>query len=98
MPVVLLSQLNREWRHEGRTPPHLDGPRDSGRFEQDADVVLCCYTSPGRQHRGFSDWDLHVIVAKNRSGQMGTVRLVQQGFIMRIVMRDKASQYRHEGV
>ena len=99
VPVVLLSQLNREVASRGKdAAPTLTDLRDSGGLEQDADVVLLLHLPRDDRTEAPSDWDLHVIVAKNRSGQMGTVRLVRQGFIMRIVMRDKASQYRHEGV
>ena len=97
VPVVLLSQLNREVASrgggQGTATPTLTDLRDSGALEQDADAVLLLHLPWDEQVGGMSEWDLHVIVAKNRDGQLGTVNLVRQGFIMRIVMRDLASRY-----
>lgn len=39
IPIVLLSQLNRNMENESR-PPRLSDLRDSGSIEQDADIVL----------------------------------------------------------
>lgn len=97
VPVVLLSQLNREVASrgggQGTATPTLTDLRDSGALEQDADAVLLLHLPWDEQLGAMSEWDLHVIVAKNRDGQLGTVNLVRQGFIMRIVMRDLASRY-----
>jgi replicative DNA helicase len=70
VPVVLLSQLNREVEHRTAKLPQLSDLRDSGSIEQDADVVLLLHrnTTPGE----IGD-ELTMFVAKNRQGKTGRV-------------------------
>jgi replicative DNA helicase len=75
VPVIALSQLNRmvEGREDHR--PRMADLRESGAIEQDADVVLLVhrpeYYDPNDQP-GIAE----IIVAKNRNGQVDTVKLV----------------------
>jgi replicative DNA helicase len=75
VPVMLLAQLSRG--PETRTDHHpiLADLRDSGSIEQDADIVLFLY----REHyynNSFEDPTLsECIVAKNRHGETGTIKL-----------------------
>lgn len=62
IPVVLLSQLNRE----GEGAPALKHLRDSGAIEQDADVVLFLH----RPDQGDRDL-IKVTVGKQRNGPLG---------------------------
>jgi replicative DNA helicase len=75
VPVIVLSQLNRESEREKREP-RLSDLRESGAIEQDADVVLLLAkpsdASDGTQVAG-SEADL--IIAKQRNGPVGKVRL-----------------------
>lgn len=97
VPVVLLSQLNREVAGRGKdSRPTLTDLRDSGALEQDADVVLLLHLPYDDATGGPSEWDLNVIIAKNRDGQQATVRLIRQGFVMRIVMKELGGSYRNE--
>lgn len=74
VPVLCLSQLNRQSETREDRRPRLADLRESGQIEQDADVVLLLhrpeYYDPNDQP-GIAE----VIVAKNRNGATATVRL-----------------------
>lgn len=71
MPVVVLSQLNREIEKDGKgRRPRLSDLRDSGAIEQDADIVIFIH----RRGEG-SDATYELIVAKHRGGKTGTIHL-----------------------
>lgn len=75
VPLIALSQLSRlvEQRQDHR--PQLSDLRESGAIEQDADVVILLmreeYYTPTEENRGVAD----VILAKQRNGPVGTVKL-----------------------
>ena len=72
VPVLILSQLNRDSAKAG-LPPTLADLRESGSIEQDADVVLLL-------HRDDNQPDtLHVLVAKNRHGMREAIQLDLDG-------------------
>jgi replicative DNA helicase len=77
IPVIALSQLNRQTR-AARTPPAHERPARIGSIEQDADVVMLLHREDYyRQNEpDFIPENIaEVIVAKQRNGPTGTVKL-----------------------
>ncbi|MGA2029385.1 MAG: replicative DNA helicase [Verrucomicrobiota bacterium] len=82
VPVVVLSQLNREpEKRERGAEPKLSDLRESGAIEQDADVVGLLY-KPGKsgddENSGFEEQDavpINLLIAKQRNGPTGDVSL-----------------------
>ncbi len=69
IPVIVLSQLNREVEKRVDKEPQLADLRDSGAIEQDLDTALLLWTV--QQDEG-EDWrTVGFKVSKNRSGKLG---------------------------
>jgi len=77
IPVVCLSQLSRAVEARGgERRPMLSDLRESGAIEQDADTVLMLYRPAFYEQEKSDDPTLtEVIIAKQRNGPTGTVRL-----------------------
>jgi len=75
VPVVAVSQLSRAPERRETFRPRLSDLRESGAIEQDADVVLMLfredYYNPTDENKGIAE----VIIAKQRNGPTGTVKL-----------------------
>lgn len=78
IPVVLLSQLNRDVEHRTIRKPQLSDLRDSGSIEQDADVVLLLHREPDPKTAQPGDV-MTIFLAKNRQGRTGVVDLIWDG-------------------
>jgi replicative DNA helicase len=82
VPVIVLSQLNREIEREKGRPPRLSDLRESGAIEQDADVVGLLYKPKGggddEDGGGAVEQDAvptNLLIAKQRNGPTGDVYL-----------------------
>ena len=80
VPVIVLSQLNRELEREKNRKPRLSDLRESGAIEQDADVVGLLYTPSGDDDDRDSSAEqdavpVNLLIAKQRNGPTGDVNL-----------------------
>jgi len=81
VPVIVLSQLNRELEKDKSRKPRLSDLRESGAIEQDADVVGLLYkpSSGDDEEAGASEEQeavpVNLLIAKQRNGPTGDVNL-----------------------
>lgn len=80
VPVIALSQLNRNSERAIDAVPKLSDLRESGAIEQDADVVMLL-----RREGDYPNEELIIDVAKNRHGETREVRLHWDGPFSRVM-------------
>jgi replicative DNA helicase len=100
VPVIALSQLNRALENREDHRPRLADLKESGAIEQDADMVLFIHRPDyfDKDAEYVPVVETEVILAKNRSGATGTVKLGFQRACMRFEqMAPSAVQHPEEG-
>jgi replicative DNA helicase len=76
IPIVAISQLNRQVDNRNDNRPNLSDLRESGNIEQDSDMVVFLYRSSYYSLVGGGDEsECEIIIAKNRGGRLGTAHL-----------------------
>jgi replicative DNA helicase len=80
VPVIVLSQLNRELERDKSRKPRLSDLRESGAIEQDADVVGLLYKPNADDDEGGGAEEpdgvpVNLLIAKQRNGPTGDVNL-----------------------
>jgi replicative DNA helicase len=101
VPVIVLSQLNRSPEAREGHRPRMSDLRDSGSIEQDADVIMMLHRED-YYHRGDTDYEpnntAELIIAKQRNGPTGTVKLTFREKITRFENASRIEQQAGEGV
>ncbi|WP_292257050.1 replicative DNA helicase [Marinospirillum sp.] len=94
-PVVALSQLNRGLEQRVNKRPLMSDLRESGSIEQDSDVIIFTYRDEVyNEDTEFKDI-AELIVAKQRQGSPGTVRVAFDG--PRVRFRNLAASHYDQG-
>ena len=80
VPVLVLSQLNRELERDKNRKPRLSDLRESGAIEQDADLVGLLYKpSSGDDDENMTEEadgiPVNLLIAKQRNGPTGDINL-----------------------
>jgi replicative DNA helicase len=73
LPVIALSQLNRDVERDGSREPRLSDLRDSGSVEQDSDIVMFIHTTEDTERESYP---VSLLVRKHRNGPTGKVPLM----------------------
>lgn len=102
VPVIVLSQLNREIEKDKSRRPRLSDLRESGAIEQDADLVGLLY-KPGMTNAEQDEYEvseadglpISLLIAKQRNGPTGDVNLT---FLKSYTRFESASRVSDEDV
>lgn len=91
-PVVALSQLSRAPEQRADHRPMLSDLRESGSIEQDADLVMFLYRDE-YYHQDTEDKNIaECIIAKQRNGPVGTVKMAWLGQYSKFARLDAVHQ------
>lgn len=81
VPVIAVSQLNRSVESREGHKPRMSDLRESGSLEQDADVIILLHRD--NYYDPEKDSTAELIIAKQRNGPTGVVKLAFRSHIMR---------------
>ncbi|MHC4241557.1 MAG: replicative DNA helicase [Planctomycetota bacterium] len=101
VPVIVLSQLNRSPEGREGHRPRMSDLRESGSIEQDADVIMLLHREDyyKRNEENYEPNNTaELIIAKQRNGPTGTVKLTFREKITRFENASRIEQQAGEGV
>ncbi len=101
VPILLLSQLNRESEKRVDKTPQLSDLRESGSIEQDADIVMFISDHPVKDENGNTAeqeddddaFDYTLVIAKHRNGPRGNIPIKWKSEYTQFYEKGKPLQY-----
>ncbi|MGX7586204.1 DnaB-like helicase C-terminal domain-containing protein [Candidatus Vidania fulgoroideorum] len=82
IPIILISQLNRNLESRIDKKPLMSDLKDSGSIEQDADIIIFLYKN---NYLIENNNEINFHIAKNRNGKIGNFKLIFDGSINEFV-------------
>ena len=93
IPIIALAQLNRNSENRTNKKPILSDLRESGSIEQDADNVLFIHREDSPEQGSTPTNEAEIIVAKQRNGSTGSVKLHWAGEFTRFSNLEQDAQF-----